>query len=155
MAIIICTADQNIKSFFRASEVCLTNGNGFIIGCVGRNYKSGLYTHPDPMIHISPCHALYTGRHDLANLGHRRLAHINPGNLQIVHKHAEGVPKPVQFEEVCRPCRLGKAYIFPFFTKFERVTDVGDVIQFRYAGAFVAVLSSSLRIGIRFYRRSL
>lgn len=161
-------ADRGIESFFRVGDVCLTHEDGFVIGCGQRDKRSGLYTLPEPVIHDSR-HALSARDNDLAQLWHRRLAHINPRDLQVVHKHVDGVPKLSRMEEICRPCRLGKAHKLPFPGKFERAAVVGDVVhsdilgpllpsfpdRYRYASAFIDEHSRYALVGFMVHRSEL
>lgn len=111
-------ADNGIESHFRRNDVQLTlASNGSIIETGECDNESRLYMLAGPIDQESFEQAMVaegSKREAETQLWHQRLAHINRRDLLKLHLHADGIPKLTPMEEVCRVCRLGKAYKLPF-----------------------------------------
>ena len=128
-------ADNGIESNLRRHDVQLfLEDNKFYVGCGKRDVNYGMYTLPHALISPPREKAMIMSPHDIAQLRHQRLAHINPCNLANVHKHVAGVPKLGPRQDVCRACRLGKAQKLPFPGHFDIASTIGEVVHLDIVG---------------------
>ena len=128
-------ADRGIESRFRRRDVQLfLEKNNFYLGAGSRQLSTGMYILPHPIIYAekpnedSECMALGALENSV-DIWHQRLAHLNSGDLTILHKHIDDVPQLTPIKGVCRACRLGKAHKLPFLGHFEDAKALSDVIH--------------------------
>lgn len=93
-----------------------------------------MYLLPLPSQFVQSAVLVSAHENSTSQIGHRSLAHINSNGLSKVHNFAEFVPKVTGFKDVCRTCELRKAHKLPFPGRFERATQVGEIIRFDIFG---------------------
>lgn len=149
-----CLADNGIDSSFRRQGALLSlEKDDFYIGSGERDAETGLYAFPQPFFQGKPNLAMLTSLSKSeaeTQLWHQRLAHLNARDLLNVHKHASGVPKLNDMEEICRACRLGKVHKLSFPGHFRHASAVGEVVH----SDVVGIVSRPLPIRFNFSRRS-